>query len=170
MEAKRKPMEEVFSSNLRRLLDEKGATQADLARYMGISTPTVNNWCKGKIMPLLSKLDALCAFFLCTPSDLCLEHFPVVQEEVYDYTRERPVTEEEQREFEEIMRQEKLFKLLSNNPDLMEEVVATIYDEPLKALISDYLGSDERGKENIRATASREAERQRREASGVIAC
>lgn len=183
MEAKRKPISEIFSSNLRRLLEEKGATQAELSRHMGVSTPTVNNWCKGKITPLLGKLDALCAFFVCEPSDLLLEQVSeravdVAESiDIYDYSKRQNkqerhdsgLTAEELKEMDDICKlstadPERAHRLIrGKSPEIVVkwliQTTNKVHDSNLLVLVADYLMSDERGKENIRETAAREHER-----------
>lgn len=59
-----------FSANLRRCLEADGKTQADLARYMKVSTATVSDWCNGKATPRLDKLRAISAWLGVTTADL----------------------------------------------------------------------------------------------------
>lgn len=49
-------MKELFSENLRKYLKLSDKTQADLCRYMGVSSATVSDWCNGKKMPASPKL------------------------------------------------------------------------------------------------------------------
>jgi transcriptional regulator with XRE-family HTH domain len=59
-----------FKENLNRLIREKGATQKEIADFIGVSTPTMNYYVKGINVPRMDKLDKLCTFFGCTRSDL----------------------------------------------------------------------------------------------------
>lgn len=61
---------EIFASNLRRLLAESGKKQADLAKYLGITNASVNDWVRGKKMPRIDKIDKICAFFVVNRSAL----------------------------------------------------------------------------------------------------
>ena len=45
----------VFADNLKSYLNAKGLTQLDLANYMGCSSSTVSDWCKGASIPALIK-------------------------------------------------------------------------------------------------------------------
>ena len=156
MNASRKPISEIFSSNLRRMLKEKGATQAELSRYMGISTPTVNNWCKGKIIPLLDKMDALCTFFACEPSDLLREQS--------EEKRECNKRDKNNNGLEEDPREDASRPGKSSSKEQMPEAVLNwliqagteLQDRKFLIMINDYIMSDERGKKNIRETAARE--------------
>lgn len=51
-----------FSANLRRCLEADGKTQADLARYMKVSTATVSDWCNGKATPRIDKIRVISAW------------------------------------------------------------------------------------------------------------
>jgi transcriptional regulator with XRE-family HTH domain len=61
---------EVFKKNLTRLLTEKQTTQKALADYMGVSTATISDWKKGKIIPRMDKVDKLCTYFHISRSEL----------------------------------------------------------------------------------------------------
>ena len=60
----------VFSENLRYYLELRGKTQAELAKFVGVSTAAVNTWCKGLKNPRMDKTDKICAFLNCSRSDL----------------------------------------------------------------------------------------------------
>lgn len=49
-------------------------TQAELAKYVGVSTAAVNQWCKGIKVPRMDKVDKICKFLLIKRSDLIEEH------------------------------------------------------------------------------------------------
>ena len=68
-------MKKTFTTNLNRLLQERGITQAELAAYMEVSNTTVNNWVKGYKVPRMDKVDKLCSFFKIKRSEL-LEQSP----------------------------------------------------------------------------------------------
>lgn len=53
----------IFSKNLNRLLSQNEKTQADLAKYVGVTTAAVNTWCKGLKTPRMDKVDIICKFF-----------------------------------------------------------------------------------------------------------
>ena len=60
----------IFSKNLRYYLDLDGKTQADLCEYMNVSSATVSDWCNGKKMPRMDKIQAICNFLRIEKSDL----------------------------------------------------------------------------------------------------
>lgn len=49
----------TIAKNLRRIMFDKGITQADLARVLGINKATVSSWMTGTRIPRLSKIDML---------------------------------------------------------------------------------------------------------------
>lgn len=59
-----------FSRNLNNLLSLNGYTQADLSRHMGISTASVANWCTGKSMPRIDKIQKIATWLGVKRSDL----------------------------------------------------------------------------------------------------
>lgn len=63
-------VQEVFKNNLTRLLIEKRTTQKALADFMNVSTATISDWKKGKIVPRMDKVDKLCTYFHVTRSEL----------------------------------------------------------------------------------------------------
>ena len=69
-----KELKEIFSANLRRLLDEHDKSQADLRRYMGVSSATASDWCNGKKIPRADKLQAICIWLNCEMADLLGEY------------------------------------------------------------------------------------------------
>lgn len=50
----------IFSENLKRYLEQNGKTQADLCTFMHVSSATVSDWCNGKKMPRVDKIQAIC--------------------------------------------------------------------------------------------------------------
>lgn len=60
----------LFASNLTEYLRKSDHTQADLAKYVGVSTASVSNWCKGIKLPRMDKVDKICSFFQIRRSDL----------------------------------------------------------------------------------------------------
>ena len=67
-------LRELFRKNLGIIFANKGATQKELAEYMGVSAATVNDWLKGRKLPRMDKLDKICVYFNVKRSDLMEEH------------------------------------------------------------------------------------------------
>lgn len=63
-------LELLFKNNLNILIERKQCTQADLARYLGVTRANVNNWCKGITCPKFSLVDKICLFFGITRNEL----------------------------------------------------------------------------------------------------
>ena len=55
----------IFANNLKRLLEDKGMTAAELARRMKISKSAVSDWLKGKSLPRTDKVDMICEILNC---------------------------------------------------------------------------------------------------------
>ena len=64
---------EVFASNLNRLLDKNGKTQADLVAFMNTTASTVSDWCNGKKYPRVDKMQKIASYFGVLMSDLTEE-------------------------------------------------------------------------------------------------
>lgn len=73
----------LFSKNLVALLEKRNKTQADIAKYVGVSTASVSNWCKGIKLPRMDKVDKMCEYLHCRRSDLMEEHAEEEQTEGY---------------------------------------------------------------------------------------
>ena len=52
-------LREDFANNLRKYMEEQDKTQADLARYMDVSTATTADWYNGKKIPRVDKLNRI---------------------------------------------------------------------------------------------------------------
>ncbi|MBR6983884.1 MAG: helix-turn-helix domain-containing protein [Ruminococcus sp.] len=55
-----KELRELFASNLKYWLERRGKTQADLRRYMEVSSATASDWCNGRKIPRTDKINAIC--------------------------------------------------------------------------------------------------------------
>lgn len=60
----------LFSKNLNYYLNLKGSSQAELAKYLGVSATSVTNWCRGLKTPRMDKVDKMCSYFNINRSDL----------------------------------------------------------------------------------------------------
>ena len=116
-----KELKEIFSANLKRLLLEHDKSQADLRRYMGVSSATASDWCNGKKIPRADKLQAVCIWLNCEMSDLLGEYKADVRTdghtpEYYDDATVQRVTE-----------------AMRNNPDsrIVFDAVSTMTPEDL---------------------------------------
>ena len=61
---------EIFSINLKRLMDEKGISRQDLSKVLGVSYFTISDWVNGKKYPRMDKVEMLADYFGVLKSDL----------------------------------------------------------------------------------------------------
>ena len=61
---------QIFSNNLRRLIDVSGKTQKDVADAIGVSQQIMNAWARGKAIPRMGKIQRLADYFGVEKSDL----------------------------------------------------------------------------------------------------
>lgn len=62
-----------FGRRIQNLLDENQRSQTSLARYLGVTSPTVTQWCSGKSSPTYDKLEAIARYFRMTVPQLLTE-------------------------------------------------------------------------------------------------
>ena len=55
-------------------MDSRNLSQNELAKYLGVSPTSVNNWCRGLKSPRMDKVDKICELFGISRSDLMNEH------------------------------------------------------------------------------------------------
>ena len=70
MEDMKNKVQKIFTRNLNNLLHEHNKTQLELAKYIGVSNTSVNNWTKGYNTPRMDKIDLICSFFHIRREDL----------------------------------------------------------------------------------------------------
>lgn len=66
-------LNKIFSDNLNYWLNERGKTQADLARYMNVSSATTSDWCNANKIPRTDKLVQISRWLMIELSDLIME-------------------------------------------------------------------------------------------------
>ena len=66
-------LRETFAENLKYYMERSGKTQADLMRYMGVSSATASDWVNGRKMPRADKLQAIANWLMVDLSDLMEE-------------------------------------------------------------------------------------------------
>lgn len=64
----------VVAKNLKRIAYERGKTQADISRDLGISKQTLSSWMNGQRLPRMQKIDLLCHYFNCLREDIVEPH------------------------------------------------------------------------------------------------
>lgn len=65
-----KSQSEIFSNNLKKLLNEHNLTQIEVANAIGVSPQTFNTWTQGTAIPRMGKIQALSDYFNVLKSDL----------------------------------------------------------------------------------------------------
>jgi repressor LexA len=61
---------EIFSSNLKRYVDDSGKMHKDIAKAVGVSKGTFSDWLNGRAYPRMDKIQRLSEIFGITMSDL----------------------------------------------------------------------------------------------------
>lgn len=56
----RTEIQRAFARNLKYYLAREGKTQADMTKYMKVSSATTSDWCTGKKIPRADKLQSIC--------------------------------------------------------------------------------------------------------------
>ena len=72
----------IFAKKLNHYLAVNGYNQADLARYMHVSTATTAKWCTGQTMPRIDKIQSICNWLNIEKADL-LDDQPPASEVPY---------------------------------------------------------------------------------------
>lgn len=70
---------EIFSTNLKRKMEEANKTRRDIVDALGFSYFTVTDWVNGKKMPRMDKVEQLAKYFGCLKSDLIEQKNPTTE-------------------------------------------------------------------------------------------
>lgn len=74
-----KDIKTIFSRNLRNKLISRGKTQAQLAKYLGVSQTSVSLWCNGEVLPRSNMVDRIAKFFMCSSDELMSDNTKQVE-------------------------------------------------------------------------------------------
>lgn len=85
----------MFNKNLKRILNEQGLKQKDLAKLLNVSTATVSDWCKGKKMPRMNMLNAICDTLQCPLNELTEPERPNIEQTILNVLK--PMTDKQKR-------------------------------------------------------------------------
>lgn len=55
-------LSQIISQNLKYEIEHSGKTKTEIARAIGVSCPTVTQYCTGQIQPTLETLSKLCKY------------------------------------------------------------------------------------------------------------
>lgn len=105
---------QIFAANLRKLLEDTGTTQRDIARLLDVSSSTVSNWCTGQKVPRMGKIELLA------------EHFGILKSDLIE-EKERPA--EDGRPVELTREEWQLILKYRHAPDTIKKVVDKIIDD-----------------------------------------
>lgn len=61
---------DIFAKNLEYYIKKNNITQKELAEAIGVSSPALNDWIKGKKFPRIDKIEKLADYFKILKSDL----------------------------------------------------------------------------------------------------
>ena len=86
-------LRKIFANSLNYYLSINGFSQADMARHMHVSTATVAQWCTGKTMPRIDKIQSLCNWFGIEKSSLLEEETHDPEEKYYMNAEARDMAE-----------------------------------------------------------------------------
>lgn len=70
----------AIAHNITYYLSMHEMSQIDLAKYVGVSTASVSNWCKGIKVPRMDKIDLMCKRFGITRSELIEKDGPALRQ------------------------------------------------------------------------------------------
>ena len=68
-----KSTRQIFAENLRYYMNRAGKTQADLYKYMNVTSTTASAWYNGQKAPRLDKIEKICRWLGITKNDLLEE-------------------------------------------------------------------------------------------------
>lgn len=63
----------IFASNLKKQLELKNMTGADLAKLLDCSKSIITDWLKGRKLPRMNKVEKMCEIFHCSREELISE-------------------------------------------------------------------------------------------------
>lgn len=78
-----KEYSKIVAKNIKRLAYEKGKTQVEIAKAIGVAQPTVACWMNGIRTPKMDKIDLLCNYFGCDREDIMEEYDPYRKKAYY---------------------------------------------------------------------------------------
>lgn len=63
-------LDRKISINIKNEIEQSGKSKTEIARAIGVSIPTVSQYCSGRIQPTLATLSKLCRFLDCSADDI----------------------------------------------------------------------------------------------------
>lgn len=65
---------EIFSSNLQKIMREKGKTPADIYKALNVAPTTFGDWYHGRVYPRIDKIEMIANYLQVSKSDLVEQH------------------------------------------------------------------------------------------------
>lgn len=63
-------LDEKITENIRREIENSGKSKTEIAKNIGVSKPTVSQYCSGRAQPSLATLSKLCKYLDCSADDI----------------------------------------------------------------------------------------------------
>ena len=63
-------LEQIISKNIKTEIEQSGKSKTEIAAAIGVSKPTISQYCSGRVQPSLSTLSRLCKFLDCSADDI----------------------------------------------------------------------------------------------------
>lgn len=63
-------IDQKITLNLRNEIERSGKSKTEIARAIGVSNPTVTQYCTGRIQPTLATLHKICKFLDCSADEI----------------------------------------------------------------------------------------------------
>ena len=105
---------EVFAKNLQYYIENSRVTQKDLAKKIGVSAPTMNDWVKGHKFPRIDKIEKLASYFGILKSDLIEDKQKQPGQSELSYKKREFIKKVEGRSETQIERLEQILALVEN--------------------------------------------------------
>ena len=65
-----KDLNTIISQNIKAEIENSGKSKSEIARAIGVSSPTISPYISGRIQPSLAPLSKLCTFLDCSADDI----------------------------------------------------------------------------------------------------
>lgn len=63
-------LDAIITENIRREIETSGKSKSEIAKAIGVSNPTVSQYCSGRAQPTLATLSKLCAYLDCSADEI----------------------------------------------------------------------------------------------------
>ena len=63
-------LDAIITENIKREIETSWKSKSEIAKAIGVSNPTVSQYCSGRAQPTLATLSKLCAFLDCSADEI----------------------------------------------------------------------------------------------------